>query len=138
MGGDPAVTWSRKVAATALADTLRSSIEAAGGNGVTVFERPPATLNVPALVISRQATVDYGVEAFGVDVAQLPVVCLGALGDVDQVDELVGIVLDAVDDDRTLGGAVRSCTPNSTRNWRAQKIGGADTLALDLLLDITM
>lgn len=131
------MTWSRQIAAAALADTLRSSIDD-NGDGVTVFERPPATLNVPALVISRQPEVAYGDVSFGVDSAQLPVVCLAQIGGEDVVDELVGMVLDAIEADPMLGGAVRSCTPAAQRNWRGSKIGGVDVLSVDVVLDIQM
>lgn len=131
------MTWSRQVASAALAATLRDSIST-NGDAVTVFERPPATLNVPALVISRQPEVTYNDAGFGVDRAQLPVVCLGPLGGEDTCDELVGLILDAIESDRQLGGGVLSCTPAAQRNWRGLKIAGADVLGVDLVLDIQM
>ena len=103
-----------------------------------MFSRPPATLNVPALVISRPLEVRYGVAAFGVDEAELPVVCLGPLDGDDLVDELLAMVNDAVAGDPTFRGAVRSAVMTMARNWRSAKVAGADTLAADAVVMVTM
>ena len=129
------MSWSRNLCAYALADTLKAA-DTVGNR--SVFARPPATLNVPALVVSRPLEVRYGVSAFGVDEGELPVVCLGPLDGDDLVDELLALVNDAVAGDPTLGGAVRGAVMTQARNWRSAKVGGADTLAADAVVMVTM
>lgn len=135
MGRDSAVTWSRALAAQALADTIKAADDV--GNR-SVFARPPGSLNVPALVVSRPLEVRYGVASFGVDEAELPVVCLGPLDGDDLVDDLIGLVRSAVAGDPTLGGTVQQASATLERNWRAAKVGGADVLCADALVVITM
>jgi hypothetical protein len=104
---------------------------------VTCFERPPATLNPPALVVSRPTVVRYSAFAFGVDEVELPVICVGALaGGEDPVTELTAIVRAAVAAQPTLAGTVKGATADEERNWRAVTIGGVECLAVDVILSI--
>jgi hypothetical protein len=105
---------------------------------VSVFAVPPSTLNVPAVVIAHPAEVRYGVSALGIDEASLTVVCVGAFGGEDAIEDLIALVRGVVMADPQISSSVLSAAPGTQRNWRAVKIGGADFLAADLLLDITM
>jgi len=131
------MTWQRAPAAAALVGKLSAAV-AAGTLPVTVFDKPPATLNAPALVVGRPLEVRYATAAFGIDEAELPVVVVaGADGD-DMLDSLITTVREAVAPDPTLGGVVQSAIVSLERNWRNLTVAGADVLTADVLLTIQM
>ena len=130
------MSWSRSKCAPALAAAIRAADVA--GSGRSVYDRPPGTLHSPALVVGRPSEVRYGVAAFGVDEAELPVVCLGPLEGEDVVDELIALVRSAVEIDPQLGGVVQGALVPLERNWRVTKVAGADLLAADALVLLTM
>ena len=109
------MSWSRSTAAPALAETIRSA-DLTGTR--SVYDRPVPTLHAPALVVARATEVRYGVAAFGVDEAELPVVCLGPMEGEDVVDELLALVREAVELDPTVGGVVQGAFVPLERNWR--------------------
>ena len=129
------MSWSRSLCAPALAETIRSA-DTSGTR--SVYERPPTTLHLPALVVARPSEVRYGVAAFGVDEAELPVVCLGGLEGEDVVAELIALVREAVEHDPTFGGVVQGSFVPLERNWRVTKVSGSDALAADALVLVTM
>ena len=128
------MTWNRAPVAAALVDVLAE----ATNDQVMVFDRPPATLNAPAVVVGRANTVTYGVGALGIDNAELPLIVIGGLDDMDGVEALKMACRLAVAADPALGGVVQLAYPGEERNWRGLNIGGADFLAVDLILQIRM
>ena len=127
------MSWSRAAAAEAVAH----AIGVACGETVTVFAKPPQTLNPPAIVVGRPVEVRYSDFALAVDDAELPVVCVGAADGDDTVDQLVALVRSSFPDP-TLGGAVASCTTSLERNWRNVNIAGIDLLQAEVVLAIRM
>ena len=128
------MSWSRALAATALADAFKSA-----DDGTTnIFASPPMTLNPPAVVVGRPIEVRYATAALGVDAVELPVICIGPMEGDDVVDGLIGFVRSVVMADPSVGGTFRSSPPELQRNWRALRIGGADYLAADVVLAIEM
>lgn len=131
------MTWRRSLVAPALADMLK----AAQGETDTasIFSAPPETLNPPAIVVGRPIETRFSTFALGIDETDLPVVCVGPFyAGEDIVDGLISFVCAAVLADRTINGTVPSCTAASSRNWRGVRIGGADMLAADVVLTVTM
>jgi hypothetical protein len=129
------MSWSRSLVAAALADVLK----AAQGpeDNASVFASPPETLNTPAIVVGRPIEVLYGVGAFAVDTATLPVVCIGPfLTGEDVVDALITFVRQTIGPATSLNGAVRSCTVTREANWRAMRVAGADLLGADVVLTV--
>ena len=129
------MSWSRAKCAGGLADLLTGATVGTG-QLVAVFASPPGTLNAPALVVSRPVEVRYGLGGFAVDSVELPVVCVGPVDGDDLVDELANVVRSAVLDDPTLGGTVQVAYAEVLRNYREQKVAGADVLTADLVLSI--
>jgi hypothetical protein len=135
------MTWQRAKFAAALADTLQAAsdtAEEAGELAPFVYAAPPQTLNPPALVVGRPAEVVYSVVAFSVDLATIPVVCIGPQEGEDMVDALIVFVRGVMQSDPTLAGMVQIVTAPSERNWRAIRVGGADLLAADVSLSVQM
>jgi hypothetical protein len=126
------VSWDRAAVAAALVDVLTAA------TGVMVFDRPPGTLNAPALVVARPNTVTYGNGAFGIDDAELPIVCVGGADDLDGLEALKALVRQAIDADNTIKGVVQHAYPQQERNWRVINIGGADLLTVEVILQIRM
>jgi hypothetical protein len=131
------VSWRRSLVAPALADMLKAAQTET--DTASIFAAPPETLNPPAIVVGRPIEVRYSVFAFGIDETDLPIVCVGPFyAGEDIVDGLVAFVCGAVMGDRSINGTVASCTASSSRNWRGVRIGGADMLAADVVLTVTM
>jgi hypothetical protein len=126
--------WDRATVTASLAQLLSAAL----GGAVTVFDRPPLSLNVPAVVIGRAENVQYGVPTMGIDTTTLPVHCVGAIDADDTVDALKATCRSAVFDDPTLAGTVQRATCTGERNWRNVPVSGAEVLAVDLIIDITM
>ena len=103
-----------------------------------VFDRPPGTVNAPAVVVGRANTVTYGTGALGIDDAELPLVLIGGADDMDGVEALKATVRQAVNDDPSLGGVVQLVYPELERNWRVLIIGGAELLTVEVILQIRM
>jgi len=127
------VSWDRTVAVPALVD----AIEVASGQTVFVFDRPPTTINPPAIVVGRPVEVIYATAWFSVDEATLPVLCVGAGDGDDTVDDLIAVVRAAVKDPG-LGGAVQSVVASAARNWRNLVVAGVDILQAEVTLTIQM
>jgi hypothetical protein len=128
------MTWDRTPVAAALVDMLTQATEGA----VTVFDRPPTTLNPPALVVSRVERVTYAVAGLGVDDVTLPVLAVGPMDGDDQVSALADVVRLAVLDDRTIEGSVHVAWPLEQRNWRNVTVAGVDLLTVEVVLSIQM
>lgn len=128
------MTWARPPVAAALVDLLT----AATGGLVMIHERPPATVNAPAVVVARAETVSYATIAFSIDQVTLPIVIVGGSDQDEAVDSLKATVRAAIEADPTLEGTVQHASPSEERNWRNVNSGGADLLAVDLVLDIQM
>lgn len=126
------MTWNRATVAAALVDLLTEATD------VMVFDRPPGTVNAPAIVVARPNSVTYGVGALGIDDAELPLVLVGGADDLDGVEALKTSVRAAVDTDPSLGGVVQLVYPEAERNWRVLNIGGADLLTVEVILQIRM
>ena len=128
------MSWSRSLAAAALADAFKSA-----DDGTTnIFASPPMTLNPPAVVVGRPLEVRYATGGLGVDEVELPIVCLGPMEGDDVVDGLITFVRGVVMADPSAGSVLRTTWPSLQRNWRAVRIGGADYLAADVVLNIEM
>ena len=130
------MTWDRATAAKALAAELEAAV-AAAGETVTVFDRPPATVNPPAIVVGRPTEVAYAQFAFGVDEATLPVLCVGPVDGEDRVTELIELVRGAISEP-TLGGVVQNAWASAERNWRQINVAGADLLQAEVTFTIAM
>jgi hypothetical protein len=129
------VSWDRPTAVAAVAATLA----AAAGETIPVFDHPPATFNVPAIIVSHPETVSYNTPAFGIDLATIAVVCAAGLDDAFTVDQLIHLAITALSPDPMLGGrAVMSVNVSEQRNWRAVNVAGADYLTAELVLEIRM
>jgi hypothetical protein len=127
------VTWDRQSAAAAVTQALQVTL----GETTWVYPAPPQTVNPPAVVVGRPAGVRFAEVAFGIDMAELPVVCVAAADGEDQAARLVGLVRQSFPDP-TLGGAVLSCVAVAERNWRNVTIAGVDLLQVEVVLDIRM
>ena len=127
------MSWDRTVAVPALVN----AIDVASGGTVFVFDRPPTTLNPPAVVVGRPVEVLYATAGFSVDETTLPVLCVGAAEDDDTVDDLIGVVRAAVKTPG-LGGAAQSCVASAARNWRNVVLAGVEILQAEVILTIQM
>jgi hypothetical protein len=130
------MTWNRSIAAPALAQTFENAV-AAASETITVFDRPPMTVNPPAIVIGWPSEVRYANAAPGIDEATLPVLCVGALDGEDRVAEIINLVRNAATDTQ-LGGAVQIAYPAIERNWRQVNVAGADLLQAEVTFTIQM
>jgi hypothetical protein len=126
------VSFTRAPVAAALVDMLT----AATGGGVFIHERPPYTVNAPAVVVGRAVSVSYGAVAFGIDLATLPLGIVGGAEADDTVDDLKATVRKAIEADPTVGGSVQVAFCTEERNWRNVSSGGADLLTVDLIVEI--
>ena len=124
------------MAAPALAQAFTDAATAAGSLA-TIFAKPPATLNPPAIVIGRPTEVRYSTIAFAIDDCSLPVLCIGAVDGEDDVAALIDLVRGAITD-ATLGGAVQTAFPAVERNWRQINVAGADLLQAEVTFSIQM
>ena len=130
------MSWSRAPLAKALTALITAAVE---GDSVSVYDRPPFTLNVPAIVVSGPTEVRYSSVAFSIDEVVLPIVCLSALDEYDAVQALIVSVREALDAaDPTFGGVVSRCWISGERNWRPTKIAGLDCLAAEAVATVYM
>jgi hypothetical protein len=121
------VSWSLVAVSEALAATLSAALNP---DSVTVFASPPTTLNPPAVVVSYPAPVVFGTRALGVDTAAIPVICaVGLTAPLSSLDALLESTRAALDADRKLGGAVKSCLVTELVDIRSASIAGIDLLA---------
>ena len=128
------MTWTRTPVAAALVDVL----SAATSGTVTVFAKPPTTINPPAVIVARPTNVNYATASFARDEATLPVEICGSFDGDDTVDALRDQIRKAIDANPTLGGVVPSCTVTSERNWRNVTVAGVELLAAQIVLTILM
>jgi hypothetical protein len=127
------MSWDRVAAAQALQTTLQTALD-----GVTVFAKPPNTLNPPCVVIGRPNEVRFAIAGFGVDEADVPVICVAAADGEDVVDALTALVRSAVANDPSLGGVVQIADDQAQRNWRNLNVGGVDVVQAEVELRIEM
>jgi hypothetical protein len=128
------MTWDGAAGRAALAATLTAGLEFRTPT-VSVFAKPPATYNAPALVVAYPNSVSLGVPSFGIDLVSHTVIA--AVG-VDQGDDLDTLLRDAgaaIKLDPTLGGAVQMCKPVEHRNYRIANVAGVDLLTAELALE---
>jgi hypothetical protein len=128
------VSWDRPAAAAALVDVLTAATDEV----VTVHDKPPSTLNAPALVVSYPTTVTKHVPTFAIDQATVAVLGVAGVEDGDGLDELLDDATTAIEADPTLGGAVQYAKPVEWRNWRIMTSAGASLLVAELALEIRM
>lgn len=128
------MSWSRSVAAPAIAQALQVVV----GESVFVFEKPPQTVNPPALIVGRPTEVRFAQPAFGVDAVVLPITCVGPADGEDYVDYLITSVRQAFPSPTNLNGAVGVVYADSEQNWRNVNLAGVDLLLADVLLAIQM
>jgi hypothetical protein len=131
------VSWSREPVAKALVADFEAQL-AAAGLSAAVLDRPTFTLTAPAIVVGRPTEVRYSMAALGVDEVVLPVGCVHSADSDDAVSELIDVVRDAVEADRTLGGVVGVAYASGERSWRNVNVAGADYLMADVTLEIQM
>jgi hypothetical protein len=127
------MSWNRTTAAAAITTALQATL----GETVWVYERPPGTVNPPAVIVGRPTEVRYSIPAFSIDEATLPVICVGPHDGDDTVDQLATQVR-ASFPDPTLGGIVQACWPVDERAWRQASIAGVDVLLADVTLTVQM
>jgi len=128
------MSWDRAIAAAAMVDLLT----AAAGTAATVYYHPPATFNVPALIVAYPANLAFNTPSFCIDSAEWIVTAASGIDDPSTVDQLLAIARQAIDDDPTIGGTVQICRPSGYRNWRGWTVAGAEFLLADLALDTRM
>ena len=128
------MTWTRTPVAAALVDVL----SAATSGTVTVFAKPPTTINPPAVIVARPTNVNYATASFARDEATLPVEICGSFDGDDTVDALRDQIRKAIDANPTLEGTVASCTVTAERNWRNVTVAGVELLAAQIVLTILM
>jgi hypothetical protein len=128
------VSWDRSAVATALVTALQTQV----GETVFVFPKPPQTINPPAMIVGRPTEVRYSEIAFAIDLAQLPITCVGPADGEEMVDGLIGSVRDALPSGSNLGGLVQVVYADSERGWRNLNIAGVDLLLADVNLTIHM
>jgi hypothetical protein len=121
-----------------VAAALVSILTAATEGAVTCFEKPPATINPPAVVVSRVERVTYSAAALNVDDITLPVLAVGAMDGDDTVSALAEVIRQAVLANRSLGGVVQAAWPFEQRNWRGINVAGIDLLTVEIVLSIQM
>jgi hypothetical protein len=127
------VSWNR----APVADALVNVITAATGGTVTVFAEPPQTLNPPAVTIGP-VTMPFSTFAFAVDEADLAVVCVAAIGHLNDLDALAQQVRQAVVGDPTLQGSVKTAWPYEQRNNRNVTVAGVDLSTVEVVVKVTM
>ena len=127
------MTWNRKEAAAGIAQVL-SVADAA----VSVFATPPETFNPPAYIVGYPRLVQYSRDVFGIDTATLPVMVGVSPNEVDTGDALLVVAKDALEADLTLDHAVQGLRVLEQSNWRRLNVAGAEVLAVDLVVEITM
>jgi hypothetical protein len=128
------MSWDRVTCVTALQQAIQRQL----GETLTVFVKPPQTINPPCIVIARPTEVRFGLVAFGMDEADISVACVAQADGEDVVDELTAVVRAAIGNDPTLGGAVQLADDNAQRNWRNLNIAGADIVQAEVALTIRM
>jgi len=131
----PTAGWNRRTVAEAVAATLTAATEGT----VAVFADPPATFNVPALIVGWPTTVTYHAPLMGVDEATLPLICAVAENQSARMDDLLNVARWALVNDPTLGGvlAFGVVVVATQRNWRVlADAAGARFLAAELTLEI--
>ena len=131
------MSWDRPTAAAALVEVL-SGATAALTPPPSCFTSPPSSFNPPALVVYLPTIVTKHIPAFGIDRIQLVVLVAAGTSEADLVDQLLGLATDAIQADKSLGGAVQLCNPDEWRNWRILTVAGADLMAADLALTLHM
>jgi hypothetical protein len=131
------MSWDRTPVAKALVVAITAELEAQAIEAA-VLDRPVYSVNPDAIVIGRPSEVRYGAAAFGIDEANLPVLCLAGPEQDDTVTELIGVVRAACDADMTLGGVVQYIDCTGERAWRSINVGGADYLGAEAQLLIQM
>jgi hypothetical protein len=131
------VSWDRTTAAKALYAVISEAAAEAGSTAV-VYDRPPYSLNPPAIVVGRPVEVRFGQVASTIDEAEMPVACVGPVDGDEMVSDLIALVRSAVGHSSQLGGAVQVAFPAMERNWRPINVGGTDLLSADVVITIQM
>ena len=121
-----------------MAAALVEMLTAATAELVTVFAKPPATFNPPAIVIARVERVTFSLAALNVDDVSLPLMAIGPLDDDEGVSDLAETIRLAIRADPTLRGTVQAAWPYEQRNWRPVNVAGADLLAVEVAVSIQM
>jgi hypothetical protein len=127
------VTWSRTVAAAALADVLAAATTA------TVHDSPPEVINPPCVIVGRPDQVSYANVGMGIDEATVPVIFAGGVETEDALDDLKTTCRKAVDADPTLGGQALSAVATGERNWRnLTGAGGIQLILCEMVVTVRM
>jgi hypothetical protein len=105
---------------------------------VSVFTHPPATFNVPALVVQLPTQVDFSKPTVATDTGQMTVLAAVGIDQADALDQLLQSATAALDPDPTLGGAVILCMATDWHGWRILNLGGSEYLVAEVALQIRM
>ena len=127
------MAWDRAPVAKALQAVLTAALDA-----TNVYDRPPQTVNPPAVVIGWPTEVRYSAAGLGSDEARLPVICVAPADGDDVVSGLIQTVRDAIAGDLTLGGVVQSAVAAREHNWRAVAVAGIELLQAEVELAIVV
>lgn len=127
------MSYSRAPVAAALVAAFRAADPA-----MNVFDKPPATINAPALVVVDPTTRQLHVAGMGVDQTEMVVTAVVGLEQADTLDDLMNTAIAAIAAEPTLGRVVMTATVTEARNWRRLVVGGADFRAADLAVRIDM
>jgi hypothetical protein len=131
------MSWQREPVAKALVAAIETQLAAAQMTA-TVYDRPPFSVNAPAIVVGRPTEVRYSTAAFSIDEVTLPLGCLGGADQDDTVAELIAVVRAACDADPSLGQVVQDAHVSGERSWRNVKLAGTDVLVADAIVDVIM
>ncbi len=131
------MSWDRGAAADALV-AVATAATAPLIPPATCLPKPPATFNPPTVVVQFPLTVTKHSPAFAIDVADLALLVAVGAPEGELLDQMLGLLDDAIQADQTLGGVVQVAKPTQWRNWRILTVAGADLLCADLALTIQM
>jgi hypothetical protein len=131
------MSWQRQPVAKALVAAIETQLSVESMSA-TVYDRPPFTVNAPAIVVGRPTEVRYSSFAISIDEVTLPLGCVGGADQDDTVAELIAVVRAACAADPSLGQVVQDAHVSAERSWRNVKLAGADMLVADAIVDVIM
>ena len=124
------MSWDYPSSSAAIVDTLTAAIA-----NVAIFDRPPASFNVPAVIVAHPAMVTRN-SPFGIDLVQWPIICAVGPDQADRLAELLDACASALETDPALFGIVQSTRAVSFQGWRVMDVSGIQVLAADLTIEI--
>jgi hypothetical protein len=125
------MSWDYRSSSSAIVAYLADALPL-----VSVYDRPPATFNPPAVILAHPQLVTRNQPRFAVDRVTWPLMCVAGANQADYVADLLDQVAAVIDDDPSLGGEVQSATAATFGGWRITDVSGIQVLAADVTLDL--